>query len=171
MTSKKDNPQTTRRQFIGHGSKLAVAGAAASTLATPSLSIARSAHAFGSDTIRIGLIGCGGRGTGAAAHAMNTRSGNVELVSMADAFENRLRDSLRSSKKGKHKDQVKVNEDAMHVGFDAYKRVLESDCELVILATPPGFRPLHFEAAIEAGKHVFMGETSGCGRTWRATRP
>ena len=156
MTNQKqDNNHTSRRQFIGNGSKLAVAGAAASTLATPALSIARSAHAFGSDTIRIGLVGCGGRGTGAAIQAMNTQSGNVELVSMADAFDNRMRDSHKNCQR-QHKDKVKVNEDSMHVGFDAYKKVLASDCELVILATPPGFRPLHFEAAIEAGKHVFM---------------
>ena len=96
---------TTRREFIGNSSKLAVAGAAASTLITPQLSIARSAHAYGSDTIRVGLIGCGGRGTGAAIQAMNTQSGNVELVSMADAFENRMRDSFNNCQR-KHKEKV-----------------------------------------------------------------
>ena len=78
--------ESTRREFLNDGSKLAVAGAAMGTIAAPSLSIARSAHAFGSDTVRIGLIGCGGRGTGASVQAMNTTTGNVELVAMGDAF-------------------------------------------------------------------------------------
>ncbi|MEE2826443.1 MAG: Gfo/Idh/MocA family oxidoreductase [Planctomycetota bacterium] len=147
--------QSTRRQFIGNGTKIAAAGVAAGSLLKPKLSLARSAHAFGSDTIKIGLVGCGGRGTGAAIQAMNTTSGNVELVAMADAFENRLENALKTCTKN-HKDKVRVPKENQHVGFNAYKEVMASDADMVLLATPPGFRPLHLEAAIDAGKHVFM---------------
>ena len=126
----------------------------------PKLSIARSAHAFGSDTIKLGLVGCGGRGTGASIQAMNTTSGQVELVAMADAFEDRLNKSHKTSSSA-HEGKVHVPEDRRYTGFDAYKQVLDSDADMVILATPPGFRPLHFEAAIDAGKHVFMEKPAG----------
>ena len=118
------------------------------------LAFSRSAHAFGTDEIRLGLIGCGGRGTGAASQAMNTE-GATKLVAMADAFPDRLQQSLRGLK-GQHKQKVDVPVERQFAGFDAYKQVLDSDIDLVILATPPGFRPLHFEAAVNANKHVFM---------------
>ena len=154
------NSDATRREFIHTGSKVAIAGATAGSLIKPRLSLARSVHACGSDTIRIGLVGCGGRGTGASIQAMNTTSGNVELVAMGDAFENRLNNSLKTCKR-EHQDKVQVPQERQFVGFDAYKDVLASDIDLVILATPPGFRPLHFEKAIEAGKHVFMEKPVG----------
>ena len=159
MTKSKQNSKNTRREFLKNGSKIAAAGAAAGVI-TPKLSIAKSAHAYGSDTIKIGLVGCGGRGTGASIQAMNTESGNVELVAMADAFQNRLDSSLKTCQNN-HKDKVRVPKDKQFVGFDGYKKVLESDADMVILATPPGFRPLHFEKAIEAGKHVFMEKPVG----------
>lgn len=126
------------------------------------LSLARSAHAFGSDEIRIGLIGCGGRGTNAAVQALNTvgseqvkPSGRVRLIALGDAFADRVQASYRTLK-GEHRDLVDVSRGRQFFGLDAYLRVLETDVDLVILATPPGFRPLHFEAAIKAGKHVFL---------------
>jgi predicted dehydrogenase len=141
-------------------SKIAAAGATVSGLLAAQPAVARTAFAGGSDTIRLGLIGAGGRGTGAAIHAMNTQSGNVELVAAGDAFEKRLNLSLKTcstTKNGKFKDQVIVPDDKQHVGLDAYKRVLgDPEVDMVILATPPGFRPLHFESAINADKHVFM---------------
>ncbi len=146
---------SSRREFLRNGSRIAVAGAAVGSMIVPKLSIARSAHAFGSDTVKIGLVGCGGRGTGASVHAMNTTSGNVELTAMADAFEDRLQNSLKTCAK-EHADKVRVPEANQFVGFDGYQDVLASDIDMVILATPPGFRPLHFEAAVNAGKHVFM---------------
>jgi predicted dehydrogenase len=85
---------------------------------------------------------------------MNTE-GPTRLVAMGDAFNHRLQQSLRGLK-GEHKDKVDVPQDRQFVGLDAYKHVLESDVDLVILATPPGFRPLHFEAAVNANKHIFM---------------
>ena len=159
MTKRKKN-NTSRREFLQNGSKLAVAGAAMGAVAAPKLSIAKSAHAFGSDTIKIGLVGCGGRGTGAANQAMHTTSGNVELHAMADAFDDRLQTSLKSCQ-DQHDGKVFVPKGKQYVGFDAYKKVLASDIDLVILATPPGFRPLHVEAAINADKHVFMEKPVG----------
>ncbi len=149
--------KTSRRDFIKKGSSLLVAGG----VVAGSLSIARSAHSFGSDQMKVGLIGCGGRGAGAATQAMNTMkkedikpNGPVKLVAMGDVFADRLQQAYRAIK-SEHTDSVDVSEDHKFVGVDAYKRVLESDIDLVILATPPGFRPLHLEAAINAGKHVF----------------
>ena len=158
MTKRKSEAsQASRREFLQNGSKLVVAGAAASSvLATPSVSMAGSAHISGSDTIRLGLVGCGGRGTGAAKNAMNTTSGNVELVAVADVFQDRMDRALKSCNNS-HKDKVRVPKDRQFIGFDAYKNVINSDeVDMVILTTPPGFRPLHFEAAVNANKHVFM---------------
>ena len=139
----------SRRNFI-KDSSLIIAGGA---VVGGNLSLARAAHAYGDDTIRLGLIGCGGRGTGAASQAMNTK-GSTKLIAMADAFDNRLQMSLRSL--SRYKDQLDVPKERQFIGFDAYKNVLDADIDLVLIATPPGFRPQHFEAAVNAGKHVFM---------------
>lgn len=141
--------QPSRRKFIKKSSILVAGGAVAGQLA-----LSRTAHAFGSDEIKIGLVGCGGRGTGAAAQAMNTE-GATKLVALADAFPDKVQSTLRGLK-GQHPEKVDVPGERQFSGFDAYKKVLETDCDIVILATSPGFRPLHFEAAINAGKHVFM---------------
>ena len=145
----------TRRDFLKTGTTVAATAAAVGALATPKLSLAKSAHAAGTDTVKIGLVGCGGRGAGAAIQAMNTTSGNVELVAMGDVFADRMESTLEQAKT-EHGDKVRVNEDSTFIGLDAYKSVMDSDADLVILATPPGFRPQHFQAAVEAGKHVFM---------------
>ena len=141
--------ETTRRDFLKNSS-LVVAGGAL----TSGLSITKAAYAGGDDTVKIGLVGCGGRGTGAANQAMNT-SGPTKLVAMADAFDGQLQRSLNILS-NQHREKVDVPQDRQFIGFDAYSKVLESDIDLVILATPPGFRPLHMEAAVNAGKHVFM---------------
>ncbi len=148
----RSNSNASRREFMKRSSILMAGGAAIA--AGSSLSIANAAHSFGSDTIKIGLVGCGGRGTGAAIQAMNTSGGEVKLTALADVFEDRLQTAYRTCN-GQHKDKVDVPKDRMFVGYDAYKQILESDVDMVILATPPGFRPLHIEAAINAGKHVF----------------
>ena len=144
-----DKKTPSRRDFL-KGSTAMAAGAAVAG----SLSIARSAHAQGSESIKVALIGSGGRGTGAAAQQMNADK-SVRLVAIADAFENRGRGAL-GSLKNKYADQVDVPDDRFFTGLTAYKKALETDCDLVILATPPGFRAIQYEAAIEAGKHVFM---------------
>ena len=140
-----------RRNFIKGSSALLAGGA----MVGGTLPIARAAHAYGSDVIKIGLIGSGGRGSGAADQAMNTTGGDVRLVAMGDVFADRLQQSYRTLQGGKNKDKIDVTDDTRFVGLDAYKRVLDTNCDLVILATPPGFRPLHFEAAVEAGKQIF----------------
>ena len=150
MNQQPKSLQTSRRGFLKKSSILVAGGAVGS-----GLSIARAAHPFGTDIIKIGLVGCGGRGTGATIQAMNTSGGDVNLVAMGDVFDDRLQGSFRSIK-GKHGDKVKVTKDTQFVGYDAFQNVLASDIDLVILATPPGFRPLHFETAVKAGKNVFM---------------
>ena len=137
----------SRRHFLQKSAFLA-AGAAAS------LSIARSAHASGSDEIKIGLIGCGGRGSGAAVNALGADP-NTRLVAMGDAFADMLESSLKNLKATPLGDRVTVNKDHCFVGLDAYQKVVQSDVDLVLLAAPGGFRPLHLKAAIDAGKHVF----------------
>ncbi|TDI70044.1 MAG: Gfo/Idh/MocA family oxidoreductase [Bacteroidetes bacterium] len=121
-----------------------------------------SASAFypSEDVIRIGLIGCGGRGTGAAVQALST-SQNVRLIAMADAFQDQLEDSLENITKADADyaeavaGRVDVPRDRQFVGFDAYKQLIPL-VDVLVIATPPGFRPIHFAAAIEADKHVFM---------------
>ncbi len=147
--NKASSNKPSRRTFIKNSSLLVAGGAVAGQL-----SLARSAHAFGSDEIKIGLVGCGGRGTGAASQAMNTE-GPVKLIAVADAFQDQITSSLRGIK-SQHGEKVDVPPERQFVGFDGYKKVLETDIDLIILATSPGFRPLHFEAAVNAGKHVFM---------------
>jgi myo-inositol 2-dehydrogenase/D-chiro-inositol 1-dehydrogenase len=110
-------------------------------------------HAAGSDEIRVGVVGCGGRGTGAAVDVASAAPG-VKIVAMADAFQDRLEKSLESLKK-EIGDRLDVPESRRFVGFDAYEKVLASDINYVILATPPGFRPMHLKAAVAAGKHIF----------------
>jgi predicted dehydrogenase len=119
------------------------------------VNIARAAHAYGSDAIKVGLIGCGGRGIGAAIQALNTSGGDVKLVALGDTFEWNVDNAARQVQKA-HADKCAFTDDTRFVGLEAYKGVLGTDCDLVILATPPGFRPLHFEHAVNAGKHVFM---------------
>jgi len=149
QTSSPSQP-TSRRAFLKNGSLL-VAGSA---IAASAAQIARAAHPFGSDTIKVGLIGCGGRGTGATVQAMNTSGGEVKLVAMADAFADRLQGAIRGIT-SQHPNKVEVPKDRQFVGFNAFKELLETNCDMVILATPPGFRPLHFEAAVKAGKQIF----------------
>jgi predicted dehydrogenase len=139
-------PRTSRRDFL----KLSAAGGVA---AAGGLSIARSAHAAGSGTIKIGLVGCGGRGSGAAVNAMNAGK-DVKLVAMADIFEDRLKDARGRIKKEKP-EQVDVPDDHCFVGFDAYQKVLQSGIDAVLLAPASHFLPMHFKAAVEAGKHIF----------------
>ncbi|RAV30666.1 dehydrogenase [Sinomicrobium soli] len=112
------------------------------------------AYAAGSDVIKIALVGCGGRGTGAAFQAFATGH-NLKLVAMADAFKDQLEDSYSKLFKKFGKEKVDVPEERKFVGFDAYKEAIK-EADVVILATPPGFRPDHFEEAVRQDKQVFM---------------
>jgi predicted dehydrogenase len=133
---------------------LKTAGAATAALAAvPGLNIARAAHTAGSDVLRVGLVGCGGRGAGAAANALNADP-NCHIVALADAFPDRLQGTLDNLKK---RDPARVTVDAAHcfVGLDCCERLLASGVDVVLLAEPPHFRPRNLKAAIAAGKHVF----------------
>ncbi|MFO0841238.1 MAG: Gfo/Idh/MocA family oxidoreductase [Gemmataceae bacterium] len=133
---------TSRRDFLATS-----AGLAGTALLSPAV------HAAGSDILKVGLIGCGGRGTGAATQALNADP-NVKLVAMGDMFPDRLKSSLNQLR-GEVGEKVDVKPEACFAGWDAYKKVLDAGIDVVLLTTPPGFRPLHLKAAVEAGKHVF----------------
>ena len=153
-----DTNHMDRRSFVKKSTLAAGGVLLSSTLA------AKAYSDYTDDTIKVGLIGCGGRGTGAALQALST-SQNVQLVAMADAFRDRLDscyDYLQdqyytdaaSGEQRSVADRVAVDEDHKFVGFTAYEQVLPL-VDVVILTTPPGFRPMHFEAAVNAGKHIF----------------
>jgi predicted dehydrogenase len=142
---------STRREFLKSSSAAAVTAALASPLAFPSVTLGKP----NSDKLKIGFIGCGGRGTGAAAQALNADS-NVELWAMGDAFADKIEKSHETLKKQAIGDKVNVPAARRFTGLDAYQKVLGSGVDVVILTTPPGFRPLHFKAAVEAGKHIFL---------------
>ena len=138
-----------RRRFLGS------AAAAAGGMVIPSASVAAPGWLEGTDIIRIALIGCGGRGTRAAAEAMNTGK-DVRLVAMADAFPERMVASLGNLREIEEiRDQIQVPPDALFAGFDAYRQAIAA-ADVVLLAAPPGFRPMHFSEAVRQGKHVFM---------------
>lgn len=116
--------------------------------------VMRGAPNADNSLIRVGLIGCGGRGSGAADQTLSVPDSNVKLVAIADAFQDKV-DAAAKNLKAKHGDKVDLPPERCFSGLDGFKSVFEH-CDLVILATPPGFRPQHFDAAIQAGKHVFM---------------
>ncbi len=138
----------SRRQFLKRSGLVTAAAAVTGTL-----SLDRSAHAAGSDVIKVGLIGCGGRGTGAGLNALNAGE-DVRLVAMADLLEDRvkLKRKMLADRKG---EQVAVDDAHCFVGFDAYKEVLAADIDVAIIAVTSHFHPVMLQAAIEAGKHVF----------------
>lgn len=139
--------QPSRRSFLG-----ASTAAAAGTVIGSALPASLSAQVEGNGTTKVALIGCGGRGTGAANQNLSVKG--TKLVAMADVFEDRLAGSFNQLVKG-HKEQMDVHEENKFIGFDAYLKAIDM-ADLVILTTPPGFRPMMFEAAVDAGKHIFM---------------
>jgi predicted dehydrogenase len=146
------NRQPSRRELIRTTGRVAAASALAG-VAIPSV------HAASSDLIQVALVGCGGRGTGAAANALAAKGGPIKLVAMADVFTDRLGASHKNlSTDDKFTSQVEVPEERRFIGFDAYRKAL--DClqpgDVAIFATPPAFRWVHFKYAIEKGLNVFM---------------
>jgi len=139
----------SRRDFV-KASSITAGG-----LLLGSLPLGASAYAAGNDTLKIALIGCGSRGTGAAANALSSNEG-VQLVAMADILEDQLADSYRIlSSRYANSDKVNVPEEHKFVGFDGFKHAIAL-ADVVLLTTPTFFRPLHFEEAVNQGKHVFM---------------
>ena len=134
---------STRRRF------LAAAGATTAVVGFPSIVRAQTAS---NPVLKIGLIGAGGRGTGAASQALSADP-NVKLWAVGDAFSNQITASLQNL--ASFGDRIDVPEARRFVGLDAYQKVLESGVDVVLLTTPPGFRPMHLRAAVEAGKHIF----------------
>jgi len=141
---------TSRRDFLKTGSA-AVAG----TVAVSSLhALAPAVHAQGSSLLKVGLVGCGGRGSGAASNALNADP-NVRLHAVADAFQDLALTSVERLKAQESiTSKIEINPDNVVSGLDAYKHVIDN-CDVVVLATPPGFRPVHLRYAVEAGKHIF----------------
>jgi predicted dehydrogenase len=138
----------TRRSFLGSTSKAIAGGAVLSALP-----VERFAHAAdGGGQLKLALIGCGGRGSGATGQALTT--GKCKLVAMADAFKDRLDSSLTSLKTA-HAAAVSVPAANQFVGLESYKAAIDA-ADVVVLASPPGFRPSHYEYAIQKGKHIFM---------------
>jgi myo-inositol 2-dehydrogenase / D-chiro-inositol 1-dehydrogenase len=144
---------TSRRDFLR-----ASGAATASLMAAPFILTGRAAELSPGDAIKVGLVGCGGRGSGAAMQAMNADS-NAQLVAMGDVFDNSLQRSLAELKRTAEQNgaghKIKVDPKKCFIGLDSFQKVIDSGVDLVILATPPGFRPQHLAAAVAAGKHVF----------------
>ena len=149
-----DNKGTTkhsasRREFLQRSGGALSGAALASTLTV-------RAHAAEDNTIKVALVGCGGRGTGAAANALST-SGPTRLWALADVFENRIETSLNNLS-ATFGSQIDVPKERQFVGFDAFKQAIDSldEADVVLLATPPAFRPIHLEYAVQKGRNVFM---------------
>lgn len=145
--------QFNRRNFLKSTSTAVIGGSLLGGLA-----IERSAFAAGDDTVKIALIGCGGRGTGACDQTLRAAGKGVKLIAMGDISKEHLENSLNSIKdsagKDGHGDLIDVPEERQFVGWDAYQKAIEL-ADVVILATPPGIRPIHLEAAVNAGKNIF----------------
>ncbi len=141
--------EASRRDFCKN-TALVAAG-----IILPGIEMNAMANVFNDKKLKLAVVGCGGRGTGAVNQALKADE-HIELVAMADAFEDQLEKSLANlSKEYEGSDKINVKEKHKYVGFNAYKNAIDQ-ADVVILATPPGFRPYHFEYAINAGKHVFM---------------
>ena len=164
MSSSQSDSGMTRRTFVRQTSAAAVG-----TAISGSLAVSRAAHAAGDDTLKVGLIGCGGRGTGAAVNALAADK-NAKLVAMADVFDWRIQASLSSLIKrqeaqyDREKQQglgnkIDVPLERRFVGFDAYRQLLESGVDVVLITVPSHFTPIYTKAAIDAGKHVFCEKT------------
>ena len=145
------NTPTSRRGFITTSAAATVgAGLALNS------QVAKTAHVAGDDTLKVGLVGCGGRGRGSAIQALKADP-NTRLIALGDAFENQIESSLElfDSHGGDASSRINVSRDHCFAGFDAYRKVIDSGVDVVLLAAPPHFRPQHLEACVSAGKHVF----------------
>jgi len=143
----KKKDKLSRRGF------LKTSAALAGTALAGAPDVSSRVYAAGSDVVKVGLIGCGGRGAGAVVSAL-TVNPNAKLTAMADAFGDRL-ERIRKSLKQKMRDQVAVDDDHCFTGFDGYRKLIDSGVDVAILASPPHFRPIHAEACVDGGVHVF----------------
>jgi len=139
------SPSVSRRRFMK--------ASAAISAATLMASGVRMAHAAGGDTLRVGLIGCGGRGRGAAVNCTEAAPG-VKVVALGDLFADQIDATVKAFAE-RPRELFDISPERCFVGWDAYQKVIDSGVDIVILATPPGFRPMMIEAAVKAGKHIF----------------
>src|SRR3954467_9058306 len=151
------NDPKSRRSFLASS----IGAATAFQIIKPEL-----VRGQGKEKLKAGLIGCGGRGTQAMQNIL-TGCDNVEIVALADIFEDRMETSIRTTKALKPELSSRFKVDAEHrfVGFDSYKKLCASDVDIVMLAANPGYRPMHFEAAVEAKKHIFCEKPMGTDAT------
>jgi predicted dehydrogenase len=147
-------PKPSENTFVNRRDAISksLAGAASIGIASEAF-LARTAHAAGSDIIKVGLVGCGGRGNGAAKNAMNADPG-CRLTAIGDIFDKRLQLGKEVLQRGL-KDQFAVSDDHCFSGWDAFDKVLNSGIDVVLMCTPPHFRPAQMAAAVKAGKHIF----------------
>ncbi len=141
----------SRREF------LKLASSVAAVAATTRLSVARAAHPGGSDVLKVGLIGCGGRGCGAAVNAMNADP-QVQLTALADAFDWRITEALKLIS-AERPEQSRVDQEHCFVGLQAYRQLIDSGVDVVLITVPSHFAPIYLKAAVDAGKHVFCEKT------------
>jgi myo-inositol 2-dehydrogenase / D-chiro-inositol 1-dehydrogenase len=147
----RDTPKPSRRDFLKGGTT-----AAAGIALAGSLNVARMAHAAGGDQLKIALIGCGDRGAGAVTNCLESCK-NVKLIAVADAFADRAESCLKNLRKNEAiAASIDVPTDRVFIGLDAYQQAIAAGPDVVLIAGPPGFRPIHYAAAVQAGKHVFM---------------
>ncbi len=146
--NKKTDKAVDRRKFLKKSGSAVAAGAVLSQLP-----IERVAHAAVGDSISVALVGCGGRGTGAVSQIMNT-PGNTRLVAVADVDPEKGKRSIANLKR-QHGEKVDVVEEKIFGGLGGYKQAIDSGADLVVIATPPGFKPQQLDYAVRAGKHVF----------------
>ena len=148
------SPSVDRRRFLNTSTKAVVAGSVGAGILSQTAPVLGVHHGV-DDTLRVGLVGCGGRGTGAVINALSADS-NTEVHALADAFQDRIDSCYKSLSRNKvTRDRMNVPPERMFTDFDCYQQLVDSGVDVVILATPPYFRPYHLRAAIEAGKHVF----------------
>lgn len=149
MSPNADHTRSTRRVFLQKSAAYATA-----TLGT--MAMAQGAHIGGSDVLKVGVIGCGGRGTGAAVNAL-AADPHTQITALGDAFADRAEACLQTLRETNElASRVLVDQDHVFSGFDAYRSVIDSDVDVVILAAPPHFRPQHLAYAVERGKHCFV---------------
>ena len=160
MTHKNPNAPLTRRNFVKTSTASAVALAGLTSAASSHV------HAAGSDKLRVGLLGCGGRGAGAAVNILKAAE-NIEIFALADLFGDKLERARKLIEAEVDKGgmpagaSVQITSDRMFSGFDGYKQLMATDIDIALLCCPPGFRARHLNAAIEAGKNVFMEKPGG----------
>ncbi|MEX0944859.1 MAG: Gfo/Idh/MocA family oxidoreductase [Balneolaceae bacterium] len=162
-----------RREFLKVTSLAAAGGVLSLSACTTSAPLAAGTPVSPDVKLKVGLIGCGGRGTGAANQALNADP-NVELIAVADLFQDRANETLQLLSL-RHGDKVNVSEENVFIGFDAYQKVIDSGIDVILLASSPRFRPKHLEAAVDANLHIFCEkpvavDAPGARRVFEAVR-